>query len=241
MRRPFAAIFGLPQYGQRSGGLTGDDGGDLTARLDMRVFIAQVARRVTNLQEDFLAGDVVTDSQRGRRWRAGRGFAKRPGSGDWSRICKVCAGKGEKCQGFRGLGLKGVSPPPPAHKRGQCPPCGSPAGKVSGGQGGEKEKREAHPIQRRVLSDTTRCCAAERETGRAGLRVNPSSCRLSSLRLLSAAGAWARSCWRRSGNSVAVRYHFFSWSQSSRPQPRSSRRALGSFSTLLTSATRARV
>src|ERR1035437_5568390 len=38
----------------------------------------------------------------------------------WSRICKVCGEKGEKCQGFRGLGLKACSP---AHKRGAAPLC----------------------------------------------------------------------------------------------------------------------
>jgi hypothetical protein len=51
-RRPLVAIFGLPQYGHRSGGLTGEEGGgDLSARLNMRVVIAQVVRRVTNLQK----------------------------------------------------------------------------------------------------------------------------------------------------------------------------------------------
>jgi hypothetical protein len=51
IRLPLAAIFGLPQYGQRSGGLTGDDGGDLAARLDMRVFVARGIEKVTDLQE----------------------------------------------------------------------------------------------------------------------------------------------------------------------------------------------
>jgi hypothetical protein len=83
-------MFELPQYGQRSGGLTGDDGGGLTERLDMRIFVARWIQKVMDLQE--------------RRQGCGRGFAKiRVGAGR-PRICKAGGGKREEWLRFRRVG-----------------------------------------------------------------------------------------------------------------------------------------
>src|ERR1700675_1093557 len=62
--------------------------------------------RVTNLQE----GERATWSQ----------IRKEPGGARAVADMQGCGGKGEKCQGFRGLGLKACSP---AHKRGAAPLC----------------------------------------------------------------------------------------------------------------------